>query len=581
MKMNKISLLGALVAFFFAVLGFSSQIVVLHTSNIYGNVLPYNYFNNTYQSGGLAIIKTYVDDLREKNKDVLLIDTGNLLYGSPFGDFSKTKNDIPVIDTFNKIKYDAFVPGTFELNYPPEKLLDVFSKMKAKVLASNLKGLLSNNIESYYIKTSSEGFKIAVVGVVTTYKSGNLVDYKTAVRNTLKTVKSKNPDLIILATSGGITNSPISGKSLALKSDLNIGDELVKEFSNDVDIFLFGNQDVVYTSSKSNKVYSIAGSEGTGVNKITIVAEKENNKFKIKSIDIKRVDFAGIIPSEEILNSIAVFEAEFNKWLDESIATSTVSSGFNKYMTILDDNLITEIVNKSIIDYVFANAGTWNVFNPSCQGISEGPITRRDIYSFVGKTTTIKLVELTGKDIKEIINNSVNLLNYDGTKVIFKEPLITKPWLFDLFENIEYGIVLNEKTVRNVLYAGKPLEEKDKLLVSVPTVRTYGTLPILKGKVVKDFEIPVQEILFNSFANKEISAEIDGNRSSYVKLEYVVKPGDTFNQLVQRLAVSAQEFLELNPIIKDINLLRPRWKLVYYKKYLDLIPPLREIFELK
>ncbi|KAF2961578.1 5'-nucleotidase C-terminal domain-containing protein [Fervidobacterium sp. 2310opik-2] len=558
----------------------ASQIIILHTSNIYGNVLPYDYFSNMYQPKGLAILKTYVDNLRSSNPDTILIDTGNLLYGSPFGDYSSLQEDNPVINAFNLLNYDAFVPGTFEVNYSPERLIGVFKNLKTSVLAANLANVFPSNVVSFKVKTMSNGFKVAMIGVVVPYDSQKYVDYIESVRNTLNTAKKMNPDLIILATSGGITNDPITGKQIAIRSELNIGDELVREFSKDVDIFLFGNQDFVYTGSKSNKIYSVTGSEAKGVNKITLNVEKDKS-FKIKSVKIERVLLSNVEPSEMVLNQVKKFEGDFNKWLDEVIAQSNISVGFNKYMAMLDDNFVTEFVNKLIINYTNSNLGIWNVFNANCPGIPQGEITRRDLYSLVGKTTSVKLVKMTGADIKNYILTSAKLLKYNGVRILFDESLTNKPWLYDLFENINYSVVLNENKIRSIKYLGRDLDDNSEVIVSVPSVRTYGTNPILRGEVIEDFEIPVQQIIFENLKGRVIDGAMDSNYSVYVKLEYEVKPGDTFNQILQRLAVTDSELLELNPIIKNINLIRPGWKLVYYKKYLNLIPPIREFFEVK
>lgn len=570
-------------ALFLATYVFATEIVILHTSNLYGTVFPYDYYRDIYEAKGLSVIDTYVKNQKKINENLLLIDTGNLFYGSPFGDFSRTLGNQPVIEAFNSIGYDVFVPGSFELNFEKNELSKVIQNLKAKTLGGNLNNI--PNVQGYIVKQLKNGVKVGIVGVVVPYGNYNFSEIISSTKKAITSAKNNGANIIILATSGGITKDPVSGRQIALESNLNIGDKLVKEFSKDVDVFLFGNQALVYASTKSNKVYSLPGSEGKSVNKITVNVEKVNNAWKLKSAKIEYINFSNVAPSETFLEKFEKHEGAFENWLNESIFTSAMTVSFNKYMALIEDNVALEIVNKCIIEYTKSSAGIWNIFNPSYMGIAEGEFTRRNLYALIGKTTTVKLVKMSGKDIKNIINSSLKNVEYENSRIKFSEKLASYPWLFDIFENINYEIVVNEGKFRSISYAGKNLEDDDTILVSVPSARTYGRDPILFGNVVKDFELPVQYMVLNSLENvvngKVLTLSEDGNRSTLVKLEYVVSPGDTLRRLSYRLAVPEEELISENKFIKDVNLIRPGWRLTYYKKYLDLIPPLKEFFEVK
>jgi 2',3'-cyclic-nucleotide 2'-phosphodiesterase/3'-nucleotidase len=562
----------------------AANVTIVHTSNVYGNVLPYNYFSNSYESKGLVQIATYVKELKSSNGNVLLVDTGNLTFGSPFGDYfiDKEPSENPVLTLFNQIGYDVFVPGTFELSLGKEKLSELCSNLKAQPLAANLSGDLKL-MKTYYLKVFDNGVKVAIVGVVPEY--GNLVysEYVKTLRKTIDTVKKElSPDIIVLATSGGITFDPVTGKQKALKSELNIGDNLVKDFSKDVNVFLFGNQALVYTGKKENKVFSLPGAGGASLNRIDITLKYSGKRWDITNIVIKNILMSEVKPSQSILSWAQQYEPQVQKWLSETVAKTPVTVGFNKYMTILDDSPITELINKTLIKYSKADIGIWNVFNPNFEGIIEGDITRQQIYSMIGKTTTFKVVQLSGKQVKDIIKNNLQMLSFDGGKVLFSKVLLQSPWLYDLFENLEYEVVLNGGFIRKIAYSGKPVDDGMMFLVSVPSFRTYGENPILSGNVVKEYEIPVQSVLFAEVQrNGILGMSEDRNRTSSVLLKYTVQPGDTFRKVAYRLGVPEEELLALNPIITNPNLLRPGWNIVYYRKYLDLIPPLKELFQVK
>jgi len=560
-----------------------ADVVILHSSNVYGNVVPYNYFTESFEAKGLIPIYSYVQELKSNNENLVLIDTGNLTYGSPFGDYYIDKPDNPVMTLFNQIGYDVFVPGTFELSLEQDRLENLIGKFKGYTLAGNLKGL-NTKVYTYYTKVLPNGLKVATIGVTPNYGKMTFDDQVKVIKEKLTKLKEQvKPDVIVLATSGGITNDPITGKKLALESDLNIGDRLVKEFAKDVDVFLFGNEAIVYTGTNKNKAYSIPGADGSSINEINIKLNKVSNKWAIKAISIKNVDMASVEVSQPILSWAEQYEAPVENWLNERVLDSTITVGFHKYMAILEDNLITEIVNKSIIDYTKASAGIWNVFNPNYSGLAEGIVTRKDIYKMVGKTTTVKLVQMTGMDIRNLVASYSKYIKFSDSRIVFSSLLSKEPWIIDLFENIQYENVINDGTIRRLDFAGKPISDSDQFFVSLPSLRTYGDNPIFAGKVVKDFEVPVANILLENIktivGGETINLQEDMNRSVYIALQYTVQPGDTFRQIAYRLAVSEDELLKLNPVIKDVNLIRPGWKLNYYKRYLDLIPPLKELFE--
>lgn len=575
----------------------SATVSIIHTANVYGNVLPFNYFTSTYEPKGLVQIYSYVNQLRQANSDLLLVDTGNLFYGSPFGDYFVEKNILenPVVSLFNQIGYDVFVPGTFELGLERKQFENTLKSLKPYVLAANLTNKF-DFVKNYYVKVFSKGVKVATIGVVPPY--GNLVssDYISKIRTTIQTLKTEvAPDIIILATSGGINYDPVTGKQIALQSRLNIGDVLIKEFGKDVDIFLFGNQAIVYANvNKENKVFSLPGSEGASVNRIDITLSQKAGKWKISKVSIQNVNVGKIKPVENVLSWAQQFEPQVEKWLNEPVLNSTETIGFNKYMAILEDSLITELVNKSIIEYTKSHIGIWNVFSPNFEGFVEGDITRKDLYAIVGKTTTVKTLRLTGKQVKDIIKNGLTLLSFKDGKVIFEKSLVSSPWIYDIFENINYEVVLNKKDVRKLEFMGKPVDDNDVFVVSIPTIRTYGQNAIIDGTVLSELEVPVQNILFAQIKKildgNVLNIKEDNNRVSLVQLAYTVKPGDTLAQIAYRLGVATSdeelplaivELMTLNPIIKNPNLIRPGWEIVYYKKYLDLIPPLKELFEAK
>ncbi len=556
----------------------TEKFVILHTSNVYGNALPYNYFADSYLSHGLSVIASVSKEENEKNKNVLLIDTGNLFFGSPFGDYYSLREDNPLIEAIKLSGYDYIVPGTFELNKGKNFLENVSKELPGKVLAANLVDV--EGLAEYSIKRLPSGFKVGIIGITARYGDLKFVDANKKLKDVLKKVKEQEKvDFVILAVHGGFEKDPVTGKKIVAKSEFDFVDELLKDVTG-IDLVLFGNQEFAYLNkSAKNVVYSNPGSSKY-VSKIVVDVKEENGTLKKTITSMEIVDLTKLDPDKEVLNYLIKFEDNVNYWLSEKVGAIERNVGFNNRMALFVDEPITEYVNKAIIDFSGAQIGIWNIFNPSFTGLVKGSVTIADVYKMVGVTTKVRVLEVTGKELLDLLKSDVEYYIFKDEQVFVKDTVSKDYSLVNLFENIFYKIVPNDvPQVRDVIVAGKPVDNNQKYYISIPSKKAKN---IQIGKVVRAFEYPVHEIVLSKVLNeKNIDLKVDDNRAVYVRFDYTVAPGDTFKKIVYRAGVPEEEILKINPHIKNVDLIRPGWKITYYKKYIELLPPFKGIFERK
>lgn len=100
---------------------FTCDIVV--TSDLHGAIRPVNYSTNKPVSTGLAMLASRIRALREQSPELLLIDNGDLIQGSPLAALaaasaaSQGEFRHPCILALNELAYDAAVIGNHEFNY--------------------------------------------------------------------------------------------------------------------------------------------------------------------------------------------------------------------------------------------------------------------------------------------------------------------------------------------------------------------------------------------------------------------------------------------------------------------------------
>lgn len=150
----------------------SKNIVILYTNDVHSAVDA---------NIGYAGITAMKNDLREQNKYVLLVDSGDIIQGDPLCTLSKGTD---IVDIFNRAGYDYMTLGNHEFDYGLEQLSNFLDRLNVQCLNCNItySGTKTNALaktKPYAIKQLG-GKKLAFIGVTTpdTYTSTRPVFFK-------------------------------------------------------------------------------------------------------------------------------------------------------------------------------------------------------------------------------------------------------------------------------------------------------------------------------------------------------------------------------------------------------------------
>ncbi len=118
-----------------------TRISILYTSDIHAQLHTHDEFfwednKPVYKKrGGLAVLKTMINDFRDRNPgNVILIDGGDYYHGHAVASLTEGEALIPV---FNNIDYDLMLPGNWEVVYKKKKMLyDMGHATAAKICAN-------------------------------------------------------------------------------------------------------------------------------------------------------------------------------------------------------------------------------------------------------------------------------------------------------------------------------------------------------------------------------------------------------------------------------------------------------------
>jgi len=135
------------------------QLVVLHTNDTHSRVEP-----TSTGEGGYARRKTAIDSIRSKHKNVLLLDAGDWLQGTPYFNFYRGKVEV---EAMNKMVYDAVCLGNHEFDNGVKALANNLNEAEFPIVCSNYKveGTVLEKFVKPYLIVHRGKIKIGIIGL--------------------------------------------------------------------------------------------------------------------------------------------------------------------------------------------------------------------------------------------------------------------------------------------------------------------------------------------------------------------------------------------------------------------------------
>src|SRR6266852_6519322 len=232
------------------------RLTLLGTTDIHGNIEPWDYYPDRPANRGLAKIATLVRRIRAADPHVLLLDSGDTIQGTPLAYYfarKDTRPPNPTIAIMNALGYDAMACGNHEFNFGLPVLWKAKREAKFPFLAANLRQEYAYGVEdfpSYFIKRVA-GVRVAIVGFITPgvprweipahyrgYEFESIVD---AARRVIPEVR-KQADLVVVIAHSGLGPDPESGQQGG--ADEIAGENAMLALAEQVsgiDVILFGH----------------------------------------------------------------------------------------------------------------------------------------------------------------------------------------------------------------------------------------------------------------------------------------------------------------------------------------------------
>jgi len=471
-----------------------AHITIMATTDLHGNLLPKDYYTAQPDARGLAKAATLIKQARRENPNLLLLDSGDTIQGTPLEYYHNRKNNgpkDPVMLAMNALHYDAMAVGNHEYNFGLAVLDKARSEADFPWLSANTyeKGSSRTHFQPYLIKEVA-GVRIGVLGLTTpgipnwdNAQNYEGLEFREPVAEASKWVRvlrqREKVDVVVIAMHMGI------------EEDLNTGVLNPGQVPNEnaalaiarqvpgVNIILMGHTHRDVPSLLVNGVLlTQADYWGKHVARVDLYLDKDqHNRWRLAAAAARTLATdARVEPDAEIASLAEPYDRETENWLGRVIGESTSELAAND--SRFRDTAILDLIQRVQLEAGKADVSLVASFNPQAR-IPKGPVKVREIAGLYTYENTLVVLEVTGKQLKDALEHSARYFRaYEPGKsaadlVDNKIPAYN----FDIAEGVTYELNIAKpvgQRIEKLSFEGQPVTAVQKLRLATNNYRVNG-----------------------------------------------------------------------------------------------------------
>lgn len=432
------------------------SLTLLSTSDIHGNFMPWDYaLDAKTTTGSLTQIATLIKEIRAKNKNVILFETGDIIQGNSAELFQDLVPN-PTTIGLNYLKYDVWTMGNHEFDFGIPKLEKMIKDFKGVSLAGNLYRNDGTRFLPSVTIIERDGIKVGVIGITTPmvyefkadtdiFKGMHFRDTKEEIKESLAALQGK-VDVIVGVIHMGMENEN-AVPNTGVKDIANAFPEFAAIFA--------GHMHKLHKNDLVNGVLIVEPNRyATHVSIVEMKFSKENGKLALESKNGDAIAVAGYESDKELEKLIEPFHKmasdDANQILGQLSGSNMVPKDRIKGIASVqtEETPLTDFFNKVMLHYSKADVVAHQIDRDNPK-LDIGPISKKNInfnYSYAGGEVTV--YKVTGKDLKDYMEWAVSYFNQikngDGTISFNPKRRASKYSTNDIFGGIKYDIDLSK-----------------------------------------------------------------------------------------------------------------------------------------
>jgi len=512
-----------------------AHVVILSTTDMHGRVFPIDYYTNKYDNVGITKVATLVREARKNDPDLLLVDSGDTIQGTPLEYFHNKRNNTPpdpMMLAMNALKYDSMTVGNHEYNFGLQVLNKARSEAKFPFLSANTydTGTPTTHYKPYIVK-EVQGVRIGVLGLTTPGIPNweNVPNY--AGLEFHETVSEAKKWVQLLRTTERVDVLVIA-MHMGIEEDLRTGIPSPSQVPNENAAIAIAGQvpgvDVILMGHTHREVGDLfvkgvlltqANRWASHVARVDLYLEK--NETGRWQLIMKSARTIPVTEKTEIDPEIAKlgepYDKETQAWLGRAIGESTeeLSSQGCRF----HDTAIIDLIQRVQLEAGKADVSMAACFNDRAR-IPKGSVTVRDIAGLYEYENTLVTLELTGQQLKDALEHSARYFKEYQPGKSLNDLVDTRipGYNFDVAQGVTYDLDVTKpfgQRILNLKFKGEPLSPTQKLRVVTNNYRVNGGGGFTMYKdapVVYRSSAEVRELIIDWVEkNKTVPTQADNN----------------------------------------------------------------------
>ncbi|HEY6047275.1 MAG TPA: 5'-nucleotidase C-terminal domain-containing protein, partial [Pyrinomonadaceae bacterium] len=471
-----------------------AHVVILGTTDMHGRIFPIDYYTNKYDNVGIAKVATLIKEARKNDPDLLLVDSGDTIQGTPLEYLHNRRNNTPpdpMMLAMNALHYDAMTVGNHEYNFGLKVVEKARSEAKFPWLSANTyRTNTETNYHKPYIVKEVQGVRIGILGLTTpgipnwenkpNYEGLEFRETASEAKKWVKVLReTEKVDVVVIPMHMGLEEDLRTGiTNPSQVPNENAAVAIAKQVPG-VDVILMGHTHRDVPSLVVNGVLlTQANRWASHLARVDIYLDKdERGRWKVVAKSARTMpvtEKTDIDP--EIAKIGEPYHKETQDWLARTIGQS--SEDLTSQGCRFRDTAIIDLIQRVQLEAGKADVSMAACFNPEAR-IPKGPVTVRDIAGLYEYENTLVTLELTGQQIKDALEHSAKYFKEYQSGKSLNDLIDTRipGYNFDMGEGVTYELDLTKpfgQRVRNLKFKGQPLSPAQKLRVVTNNYRVNG-----------------------------------------------------------------------------------------------------------
>ena len=449
---------------------------IMETTDLHVNLLPYDYYaDKPNDTMGLSRTASLIAAVRAEATNALLVDNGDLLQGSPMGDYIAYERGMkdgdlhPIIKGMNRLAYDCSTLGNHEFNYGLSFMDKVLAGANFPFVCANLvRGTqlaASPRDDKLYLKPyvilerrirdgggSERPIKVGVIGFVPPqimiWDSKNLEgsvmtrDIVDAANGWVPQIKEEGADIVIALSHSGIDPK---------RTDRMENASLFLAEVAGIDAVFTGHQHLVFPGKKDfrdiagvdatkgtlmGKPAVMAGFWGSHMGLIDLMLESHGSRWKVVSSTsevrpiferVNNKNVATVSDDARVADAVKADHEATLAYVRRPVGKT--SAPLHSYFALVADDPSVQIVNQAQTWYIkdllkdtrWKDIPLLSAAAPFKAGgragadnytdISAGDLAIRNVADLYLYPNMVRALEVTGAELKEWLEMSAGIFN--------------------------------------------------------------------------------------------------------------------------------------------------------------------------